>query len=116
MNNYGFKKTINDITGQQFGLWTVVKLAPRNKRRDEQWLCRCQCGTERVITTYDLKHGRTKGRIRCAHIEGRAAKPFNAIASLNHAIEIVERINRNGIHLDDVLTRLYEERDKLQKV
>lgn len=115
MNNYGFKKTINDLSGQQFGLWTVIKLAGRNKKREAQWLCRCQCGTERVISTYDLKHGRTYGCIKCAHDEGRAGNhtQFNAASNLDKVMASVERLCVHGIPLHDVLVRLQEERDKL---
>jgi hypothetical protein len=113
MNNYGFKPTIKDLSGQKFGLWTVVKLAGRNGKREAQWLCRCQCGTERVISSYDLKHGRTHGCIKCAHKEGRAGHRFNAKGSLDRAIAAVQNLVNNGYPLDDMLIRLNEERNKL---
>ena len=113
MNRYGFKPTINDLSGQQFGLWTVVKMAARGKKRETQWLCRCQCGTERVISTYDLQHGRTHGCIKCAYKEGRAGHRFNAKGSLDRAIAAVQSLVNNGYALDDILARLNEERDKL---
>ena len=43
---------INDLTGQKFGEWTAIEY--RGKAR---WLCRCSCGTERVIRSYDLRQG-----------------------------------------------------------
>lgn len=113
MNNYGFKSTINDLTGKQFGLWTVVKLARRNNKREAQWLCRCQCGTERVIPTYDLKHGRTHGCIKCAHKEGRAGFQLNVNALFGRAIANVQSLIDKGYPLDDILVRLNEERNKL---
>lgn len=113
MNKYGFKPAIKDLSGQQFGLWTVVKLAGRNKKRESQWLCRCQCGTERVISSYDLKHNRTNGCIKCAHKEGRAGKRFNAKGSFDRAIEAVQSLVNNGYPFDDFLVRLNEECEKL---
>ena len=43
---------IKDLTGQKFGEWTAIEY--RGKAR---WLCRCSCGTERVIRSYDLRQG-----------------------------------------------------------
>lgn len=45
---------IKDLTGQKFGEWTALEY--RGKGR---WLCRCSCGTERVIRSYDLRQGLT---------------------------------------------------------
>ena len=36
------------LVGKKFGAWTVIKYADKNK----QWLCRCECGVEKVV---DLK-------------------------------------------------------------
>lgn len=115
MKKYGFKTLIEDLSGQKFGLWTVVKLAGRNKKREVQWLCRCQCGTERVITAYNLKHGRTGGCIKCAHKEGRSGRPFNAAYSLDAALAAVQRLVDNGYPFSDMLERLNDERKKLEK-
>ena len=42
---------VNDMTARRFGSWTVLsKVFPG-------WLCRCDCGTERVIRTDSLKTG-----------------------------------------------------------
>jgi len=114
MNNYGFKKTFNDLSGKVFGLWTVVRLAPRNKKREEQWLCRCRCGTERVIATYDLKHGRTYGCIKCAAKEGRIGHKFNPKKYLDRAVAAIRTLVNNGYPFNDVLERLDMERNKIQ--
>lgn len=37
-----------DITNQRFGRWTVISRADNLGTR-ARWLCRCDCGTERVI-------------------------------------------------------------------
>lgn len=39
-------------TGLQFDHWTVVR-----KDRNHYYLCRCSCGTERVVYEYSLKKG-----------------------------------------------------------
>lgn len=47
-----------DLTGQKFGHWTVIKRA-ENIGRYVSWLCRCDCGTERVVQANNLKSGKS---------------------------------------------------------
>ena len=49
---------IKDITGQTFGFLTVIKLEKGGNT--SHWLCRCVCGTEKVVTRERLVGGRTK--------------------------------------------------------
>ena len=52
----------NDLTGQQFGRWTVMSYQPKQRKDGKlrsAYLCRCSCGTESVIDTDNLKSGRT---------------------------------------------------------
>ena len=46
-----------DLTGQRFGLLTVVVPAERIGRRTA-WLCRCDCGGERIVKTVHLREGK----------------------------------------------------------
>lgn len=53
-----------DLTGQKFGKLTVVKrvedyISPKRKRQI-QWLCKCDCGNEIVVNGNSLKKGYTK--------------------------------------------------------
>lgn len=48
-----------DLTGQRFGMLTVVERAP-NRGKDTMWLCRCDCGNEIASTPSHLKSGHTK--------------------------------------------------------
>lgn len=50
-------KVAEDLTGQKFGLLTVVSRAENRKGRT-CWLCRCDCGRERVVASRDLKSGK----------------------------------------------------------
>ena len=56
-----------DLTGQKFGLWTVIRQAEgRDSSGRVIWLCRCECGTEGVIATGILTTGASKGcRNKC---------------------------------------------------
>lgn len=50
----------NDLTGQRFYRWTVVKAAEFTKTgKPNVWLCECDCGTIRKVRTNDLKQGKT---------------------------------------------------------
>src|SRR5215831_10569062 len=47
---------LHDLTEQRFGRWTVLAIHPRRMRYGKTghavavlWLCRCECGTERVV-------------------------------------------------------------------
>ena len=47
-----------DLTGQKFGRLTVIERA-ENKGKQTCWLCKCECGNEKVVTGYCLKNGHT---------------------------------------------------------
>lgn len=46
-----------DHTGQRFGRLLVLSEAGRNKFGKAMWLCRCDCGTEKIIGGYCLRRG-----------------------------------------------------------
>lgn len=48
-----------DLTGKTFGHWTVIRRAP-NKGKRVFWLCRCVCGTEKIVQGTSLKNGVSK--------------------------------------------------------
>lgn len=46
-----------DLTGRTVGRWTVVSRTEQKKK--VRFNCRCRCGTERTISSSDLRSGRT---------------------------------------------------------
>jgi hypothetical protein len=53
-----------DITGKRFGRWQVLAVHPERRRYGTAckavsvlWLCRCDCGTERVVFSCNLRRG-----------------------------------------------------------
>lgn len=54
------KSKLSDLTGQKFGLLTVIKKVKNNKYGQPQWLCKCDCGNEKIILGSSLKSGNTK--------------------------------------------------------
>lgn len=57
-----------DFAGQRFGRWTIIRME-RNERGKVRWLCRCDCGTERVQNVWNLVHGRSTNCGCVAHIQ-----------------------------------------------
>lgn len=51
-----------DLTGQRFGRLTVLRQVPvpEGLTQNNYWLCRCDCGTERVVLVSNLIRGHTK--------------------------------------------------------
>lgn len=49
-----------DLTGQRFGRLVVNKHVGKNKHGKYIWLCKCDCGKEKVVIGSNLKNGNTK--------------------------------------------------------
>jgi hypothetical protein len=46
--------------GEVIGRWTVVDRGPNDSARSSQWVCRCACGTERLVRADRLRAGKSK--------------------------------------------------------
>lgn len=51
---------MRDITGNRYGRLTVIAYDHTNAHGEACWLCRCDCGNEKVVTGYKLRTGNTK--------------------------------------------------------
>lgn len=49
-------RKVIDITGQRFDMLTVIEFVGIEKHK-ARWLCRCDCGTEKVFIGIDLRNG-----------------------------------------------------------
>ena len=49
-----------DLTGQKFGRLIVMERIPNRKGGRIQWLCVCDCGTQKIIIGKNLKNNNTK--------------------------------------------------------
>jgi hypothetical protein len=54
------KRYTIDIIGKVYGRWTVIKRVENNKRGQAMWLCRCECGTEKILISTNIKRGGSK--------------------------------------------------------
>ncbi len=46
-----------DLKGQNFGFWIVLESAGKNKTGQTIWLCQCDCGNKKTVTTNSLRTG-----------------------------------------------------------
>jgi hypothetical protein len=54
-------RKIIDLTGQTFGRWEVLRFVGTGcKPHEARFLCRCQCGTERIVSGEGLRKGTSK--------------------------------------------------------
>lgn len=53
-------KNLPDMTGEKFGRWTVIQKAKKGKNGETQYLCRCDCGTEKVLRRSSLTSGNSR--------------------------------------------------------
>lgn len=61
---------IIDLTGQAFGQWTVLKLAPRGawKHGEKYWVVKCSCGLQKAVSSSTLRRGKST---QCKNCRGR---------------------------------------------
>lgn len=49
---------IVDLTGQKFGRLTVIEMAKERRRGSTIWICKCECGKIKLITSDKLRQGK----------------------------------------------------------
>ncbi len=62
-----------DLTGQKFGRLTVMSRAENDKHGNSRFVCKCDCGKEKIIQSQSLLSGRTKS-CGCFNIEKSALR------------------------------------------
>lgn len=63
-----------DLVNRQFGKWTVIERANNDKNGQRQWLCRCECGTLKIVAGRHLTSDKTHS-CGCDKLNG-ARNPF----------------------------------------
>ena len=49
-----------NLVGKTFTWLKVLKFNGINKKQNKEWLCQCKCGKYKIVTTYELLHGKVK--------------------------------------------------------
>lgn len=74
-----FSPQLIDFSGQRFGKWTVLEIAPRGAWKGGQphWVCRCDCGVTAIVAARSLRKGRSRQCRRCGStIHGHSRHPL----------------------------------------
>jgi hypothetical protein len=50
---------MSGVAGTRYGAYVLIERQPNDDRKQERWLCRCDCGTERVVRLAHLRHGKS---------------------------------------------------------
>lgn len=72
---------LKDLTGQKFGKLTVIKKIGTDKRYNTLWLCKCECGNDKIVARDKLVVGHTKS---CGCARKEHAIKLNKIHGLSN--------------------------------
>jgi hypothetical protein len=60
-----------DLTGKQFGGWTVLSRAENSRTGKTSWLCLCRCGVRGIVVGSSLSRGGSGQCVSCANRQAR---------------------------------------------
>lgn len=81
------KMRLIDLTGKRFNRLTVIERSyPNTKRGCPRWLCKCDCGVEKIVNGIDLRKGKTQscGCLQKEYAKKRKLEP--RISNMRHMI------------------------------
>lgn len=69
-----------DLTGMRFNRWTVQGRGPNNTKGQAQWVCKCDCGSERLLVSVSVRTGHSKscGCLKLEVLKERSTKHGHA--------------------------------------
>ena len=80
-----------DLIGQRFGTLTVIKRSyPNTKDTYANWLCKCECGNEKIVSGHNLRKGRVKS-CGCLNHLGSKCRYSSKVANIRTLIKIYKR-------------------------
>jgi len=90
--NRGVVKTNKryDLTGNKYGRLVVLSRSGKNKHGQSLWLCRCDCGKEKVISSVSLKGGRSNS-CGCLQKESRIKHGKHKTPTYNSWDSMIQR-------------------------
>jgi hypothetical protein len=94
------ERNLVDISGQRFGRLIAIKPVEGKRGHLNKWLCRCDCGKEKAITTMSLKRGATRSCGCLAREVARARRIGNNFGnSTKHSRD--RRLDSNNTYWTD---------------
>lgn len=85
-------RKLNDLTGNKFGLLTVVKRA-ENQNTRTMWECLCECGNITTVNAYHLLKGYVKS---CGCIKSFGERDINTYL-VKHNIKYISQKKFDGL-------------------
>lgn len=82
---------VDDLTGQRFGMLTVIRRV-ENKGKQVRYLCRCDCGNEKIFHATNLKRGLSTS-CGCFRKEKLSQLYFQDLTGQSFGRLIVESLN-----------------------
>lgn len=61
---------MKNLTGKTFNSWTVISFSRKAANNKQIWLCKCACGLEKEVESYNLTSGRSKSCRKCSASKG----------------------------------------------
>lgn len=85
-----------DLTGQRFGRLTVIAKAEKPKGSTSTslfWLCKCDCGTEKIISGNVLRQGKAQS-CGCYNKDTHAAKFIDLTGKTFGKLTVIKKVPR----------------------
>lgn len=101
-----------DLTGQRFGMWTVIQRAETSKAGQTRWLCRCDCGTAKAVQGCHLRGGKS---ICCGCENNKRLSEWNRTAKRKHGGAIHSNRDRLYAIWSSAKGRCFTKTDKQYK-
>lgn len=76
-------KIIN-LIDQRFGFWIVIAVAPKGKSNQTQWLCKCECNLEKIISSNSLRTGNSTS-CGCNHVPNLINEKFDKLTVISQS-------------------------------
>lgn len=74
IHRYGAK--LNDLTGKKFSMLLVIRREKNNKHGQPMWLCKCDCGNQKIVLGLSLRSKKTKS---CGCLKVNNLRPLKYI-------------------------------------
>lgn len=82
-----------NLTGQRFDKLVVIKRAENDKYGKSRWICKCDCGNEKVVNSRELNRGDTTS-CGCKYYESNKAN--NLINQRFGRLVVIKRVQNLG--------------------
>lgn len=71
----GMMGKLIDLKKQRFGFWLVIDKGSKTANGKTRWLCQCECGKQKLITTNSLRTGNSTS-CGCNHVPDLSNEVF----------------------------------------